>query len=76
MATYHWILTLNGHTGPDTKEVTFGGRGVVDVASAETRESVTDRLIEEVQAAFLARTGQLIHDANIVFFSLEPNELP
>lgn len=76
MAIYHWILTLEGHSGPEQAPATVGGRGALDLPPGETRETVTDRIVEEVRSSFLARTGHLLQDSNILFFSLEPNQIP
>ncbi|MGQ4351970.1 hypothetical protein [Streptomyces drozdowiczii] len=74
--TYHWILTLNGHWGPAETQAVVGSRGAVELPPGETREAVTDRLIEELRSEFLARTGHLLNDPCVLFFSLEPNTLP
>lgn len=74
--TYHWIMTLQGHWGPNETPATVGSRGTVDLEPGQTREAVTTGLFEELRSSFLARTGHLLNDAGIIFFSLEPNTLP
>ncbi|MEW2127090.1 hypothetical protein AB0891_25560 [Streptomyces sp. NPDC007259] len=76
MTSYHWILTLNGHWGPDQTPATVCSRGTLDLPPGETREAVTTRLIEELRSEFLARTGHLLNDTGVTFFALEPNTLP
>ncbi|MFE7547084.1 hypothetical protein [Streptomyces gardneri] len=78
MATveYHYVLTLTGKTGPDEDQTTVGTRGVVDLDPATTsRDKACEELVTEVQSAMLSQTGGLLNDPNIVYFSLEPNQL-
>jgi len=73
---YHYILTLTGKLGSDENQTTVGTQGVVELdPAASTRAAVCDDLIKHVQSAVLARTGSLLDDPNIVFFSLERNQL-
>lgn len=76
MTSYHWILTLNGHWGPDETQTVVSSRGAVDLPPGETRDAVANRLIEELRSEFLARTGHLLNDPGVIFFALEPNTLP
>jgi hypothetical protein len=73
---YHYVITLTGAVGPDSKQATVGTKGIVVLDPvASTRAGVCDDLIEHVQSVVLARTGSLLDDPNIVFFQLEPNHL-
>jgi hypothetical protein len=73
---YHYVLTLTGKIGSNESQTTVGTQGLVQLDPAtSTRAEFCTELVKHVQSAVLARTGSLLDDPNIVFFSLEPNQL-
>jgi hypothetical protein len=73
---YHWIITLNGHVGPDQDQVTVGGNGTEEIQPGSiTRQEICDTLTERIKNEFLKRTGMLLENPNVLFFAVEPNQL-
>lgn len=73
---YHWIITLNGHAGPDQNQVTIGGSGTEEIRPGSiTRQEICSTLTEQIKDEFLKRTGTLLENPNVLFFSIEPNQL-
>lgn len=67
--TYHFIITMAGRN-------TYCWRGEYEARPGETRAHATGWLIEETKRRATAEGKSLGEAAVVLFFSLEPNELP
>lgn len=68
---YHWILTLQSQS-PDGRIGTANGSGVVTPNPGQTRQDLFQQAFQYV----CDQSGITPARSNVLFFSLEPNELP
>lgn len=68
---YHWIITLQ-HQAPDGRIGTANGSGIITAGEGQTRESLYRQIVQHA----CDQAGIAPARCSVLFFSLEPNELP
>ena len=72
--TYHWLLTLQWFVDTAIANATTGG--TVDVTAGASRNALYLELFERVAADVAAKqSDRRVYNANVLFFSLEPDDL-
>lgn len=69
----HWVMTVQGPT-PGRGTAVLDAEGTVELADITTRRQVYYDVRAQVLADFRRETGAQ-RDPNVIFWSLEPNDL-